>query len=348
MANVVCITGATGYLASHIVQRLLANGHQVRGTVRNLSNKEKLAPLLSLRGAAERLELVKADMMDPKGFRDMLEGCSALIHTATPVEISMDGKPPANEEEAQRMQISPAVDGTVALLKAAEAAGVKKVVLTSSISAMRASNPPPRVLDETCWSDEKYLQETLFTKGSACYNLAKTLQEREAWRLAETSRFRLITINPAVLIGPSLTPHLNFGQKVLLNLVQGRGSGHDLCQSNTVPDVYKGWVDVREVADAHVLALESDTAEGRYLLQSSIVHYADVVEAMRSHPRMSNFPKLPIDSADGCKHGATHEMNISKMRALGVQEIPFQQCIADTVESLAAGCFISAPQQGGA
>jgi len=294
------------------------------------------------------LELVKADMMDPTGFRDMLEGCSVLTHTATPVEISMDGKPPANEEEAQRMQISPAVDGTVALLKAAEEAGVKKVVLTSSISAMRASIPSPSMLDETCWSDENYLQETLFTKASACYNLAKTLQEREAWRLADTSKFRLITINPALIIGPSLTPHLNFGHKVLLNLIQGRGSGLDTCQPNTVPDVYKGWVDVREVADAHVLAVESDTAEGRYLLQSSIVHYADVVEAMRSHPQMPKFAKLPIDSTDGRKHGVTHEMNISKMRALGVQEIPFQQSVADTVEQLAAGGFISASQQGGA
>jgi len=286
--------------------------------------------------------------MDPKGFRDMLEGCSALIHTATPVEISMDGKPPANEEEAQRMQISPAVDGTVALLKAAEAAGVKKVVLTSSISAMLASNPPPRMLDETCWSDENYLQETLFTKGTACYELAKTLQEQEAWRLAETSRFKLVTINPALIIGPSLTPHLNIGQKVLLNLIQGRGFITITCQSNTVPDVYIRWVDVREVADAHVLALESVTAEGRYLLQSSIVHCVDVVEAMRSHPRMSHFPKLPIDSADGRKHADTHEMNISKMRALGVQQIPFQQSVADAVESLAAGGFISSPQQGGA
>ena len=202
--------------------------------------------------------------MAPKGFREMLQGCLALIHTATPVEISMDGKPPPNEEEVQRMQISPAVDGTVALLRAAEEAGVKKVVLTSSTSAMRASNPPPRVLDETCWSDESYLQQTLFTKWSACYNLAKTWQEREARRLAESSQFKLITINTAVLVGPSLTPQLNFGQKVLLNLIQGHGTGHDMCQANTVPDVYKGWVDVREVADAHVLALESDGAEGRY------------------------------------------------------------------------------------
>lgn len=341
MANRICVTGATGYLAAHVVKSLLANGHHVRGTVRSLRNAAKLAPLRCLPGAAEGLELVEADMMDPMSFPDMLEGCSALIHTATPVEIPLDGSLPASTvEEAQRTQISPAVDGTVALLKAAEEAGVQKVVLTASIASMRLANPPHDVLDETCWSDEDLAQELLFTKGAMCYVLAKTLQERAAWRLAETSRFKLIVINPALVIGPSLTPHLNFSLEVLLNLLKGSGTGLDTCPPNTVPDVWKGWVDVREVAEAHVLALESGHAEGRYLLQSSIAHYADVAEALRKHPQMSHYPELPVGSADGRRHAAMGEMDNSKMRALGVQEISLQQSIADSVESLDAMGFI--------
>eukprot|EP00931_Biecheleriopsis_adriatica_P116714 TRINITY_DN92323_c0_g1_i1.p1 TRINITY_DN92323_c0_g1~~TRINITY_DN92323_c0_g1_i1.p1 ORF type:complete len:258 (-),score=54.19 TRINITY_DN92323_c0_g1_i1:3-776(-) len=257
----------------------------------------------------------------------------------------MDGTPLAsNLEDAQRLQISPAVDGTVALLQAAEEEGVRKVVLTASIASMRASKPPPQVLDETCWSDESFLRGILFNTAYGCYALAKTLQEREAWRIAKASKFKLIVINPAMIIGPSLTPHLNFSLEVLPNLVKGRGAGLDPCPPNTIPDVYKGWVDVREVAEAHVLALERDDAEGRYLLQSSITHYADIVEELRKHSVLSQYPAIPVSSADGTKQVAMPKMNNSKMRALGVKEISLQKSLEDSVASLEAGGFITPPQ----
>mmetsp|Transcript_46236 Transcript_46236/g.83276 ORF Transcript_46236/g.83276 Transcript_46236/m.83276 type:complete len:210 (+) Transcript_46236:118-747(+) len=209
---------------------------------------------------------------------------------------------------------------------------------------MRASKPPPEVLDETCWSDEGFLQGILFTSAYGCYALAKTQQEREAWRIAKTSRFKFMVINPAMIIGPSLTPHLNFSLEVLLNLVKGHGAGLDICPPNTIPDAYKGWVDVREVAEAHVLALERDDSEGRYLLQSSITHYADVVEELRRHPALSHYPALPLSSADGSRQAVKPKMNNSKMRALGVKEISLQQSLADSISSLEAAGFITPVQ----
>merc|ERR1712003_181596 len=110
----------------------------------------------------------------------------------------------------------------------------------------------------------------------------------------------LVVINPALIIGPSLMPHLNFSLEALLRLVQGCGcSGLDTCRQGTVPDVYKGFVDVREVSEAHVLALESPDAHGRYLLMTSIEHYSEVVNMLREHPHLKHIPELPVDSPDG-------------------------------------------------
>jgi nucleoside-diphosphate-sugar epimerase len=337
----VCVTGATGFLAAHVVKQLLEKGHRVRGTVRSLENAEKLAPLRALPGALDALEFVKADMTDPNSFEAALRGCSALIHTATPVEVPLDGKPPASTmEEAEMLHVRPAVDGTIALLEAAAIAGIRKVILTASIASMRYAEPPHALFSEESWSDEEYARSQLLLQGNACYALVKTLQERAAWRVAEELGLKLVVINPALVIGPSLTPHLNFSLEALIRLIKGEGTGLDLCQPGTLPDVHKGWVDVREVSDAHVLAFENDDASGRYLLQSSIVHYVDVVSAMREHPKLRHYPLLPIDSSDGARHAMLQEMDNSKMKGLGVRTIPFAESISDSIDSLAACGFL--------
>jgi len=337
----ICVTGATGYLAAYIIRDLLAKGHRVRGTVRSLKNEQKLAPLRALPGAADALDLVEADMLRPSCFDAMLQGCCGLIHTACPIEIPMDGSPPASTmEEAQTKQLSPAVDGTSALLRSASSAGIGRIVLTSSIAAMRFTATPADVVSEGCWSDEAFLREQLFLSGPACYALAKTLQEREAWRLAEELGLDLVVINPALIIGPSLTTHLNFSLELLLSVLEGRGSPFDVSTAGTLPDKYKSWVDVREVSEAHVLAFEKEDAEGRYFLQSSSAHYADVVAILRKHPSLSHKPEFPIDSPDGIRESKSGKFDNSKAQRLGVNWIPLEQSVKESVDSLVAAGFI--------
>merc|ERR1712014_265915 len=102
------------------------------------------------------------------------------------------------------------------------------------------------------------------------------------------------------------------------------------------------WVDVREVSQAHVLALENDEVEARYLLQSSSAHYADIAATMRNHPSLKDFPELPLDTPDGIRHSAPGKFDNSKMKRLGVDIIPVEQSVRESVDSLVAGGFIKA------
>ena len=336
----VCVTGATGYIAVFVVRDLLAAGYHVRGTVRNRRDAAKLAPLLHLPGA-DRLDIFEADMTDPSSFDDMLRGCGGgLVHTATPIEIPLDGTPPAaTEDEAQRKQLGPAVDGTVALIRAAARQGVRKIVLTSSIGAMRVTAKPPTLFDESCWSDETLLRSLLFTKGSACYCLAKTLQEREATRLCAELDIGLCVICPALVIGPTLTPaNHNFSLAGIARIVMGQGgNGLDPCMEGTVPDVVKGFVDVREVSEAHVRALVDPAAAGRYLLQSHNAHYAEIV-ALARRTRLwlrALLRALPVDSADGRRHAIGVPFDSSRaFEGLGVTRIPLEDSVRASVGAL--------------
>ena len=339
--NTVCVTGATGYVAAFVVRDLLAAGYRVRGTVRSRSNAAKLAPLLGLPGAAERLELFEADMTDPSNFDDMLRGCGGgLVHTATPIEIPLDGTPPAaTEEEAQRKQLGPAVDGTVGLIQAAARQRVPRIVLTGSIGAMRVTKVPPAVFDESCWSDEAFLRSILFTKGSACYCLAKLLQEREATRLCGELGIALCVVCPAWVIGPTLTPaNHNFSLAGLALIVQGRGgNGLDLCAEGTTPDIIKGVVDVREVSEAHVRALVDQAASGRYLLQSHNAHYADLADlARRAKPWLRVLlPLLPVDSSDGRRHAFAVPFDSTRaFKQLGVGRVSLEDSVHASVDAL--------------
>ena len=123
-ASVVLVTGATGFIASHCVRVSLEAGLTVRGTVRSLANEAKLRHLRELPGAAERLELVEANLLDASCWAAVVKGCSHVLHVASPAPAKL----PKNEDEL----VKPAVEGTTNVLKAAHAAGVRRVVVTSS------------------------------------------------------------------------------------------------------------------------------------------------------------------------------------------------------------------------
>lgn len=143
----VCVTGATGYLASELIAQLLSTGrYMVRGTVRSLANEEKLAPLRTLSGAAERLELMEADLFDAGSFEPCIAGVMFVFHTASPFITS-------NIVDPMTQLVEPAVKGTEAVLAAAALAGVTRVVLTSSIAAVKGAAPKA---DGSCFSEDDW------------------------------------------------------------------------------------------------------------------------------------------------------------------------------------------------
>lgn len=193
--DLVLVTGASGYLASHIVKQLLEQGHRVRGTVRSLANDKKVQPLRNLvPNAKHELELVEADLMDEKSWIDAVKGCTYVIHTASPVPNYV----PKDENEV----IKPAVNGVNNVFNACvqEDSLVKRVVFTSSIAAISG---------DSYVSDKPYSETDFFeTKpDSQPYIKSKVLAEQAAWdfiKKREESKqpcFELVVINPGFIIG---------------------------------------------------------------------------------------------------------------------------------------------------
>jgi nucleoside-diphosphate-sugar epimerase len=190
----VCVTGATGFIAAFVVEKLLLRGYVVHATVRDLGNESKHAHLLAFDGAAERLKLFQADVTDFSSLAAPIASCDCVMHTATPVIIPMTGEVPQTRAEAEEAQLKPAVEGMIGVVEECRKAGVKHIVLTSSVAAIAGIAPEnmPAVLDESCWSDEDFLERT-----AAWYTLAKTIQEKKAWE-----RLCLAVCTPPTLTTP--------------------------------------------------------------------------------------------------------------------------------------------------
>jgi dihydroflavonol-4-reductase len=277
----VLVTGASGFIASRIVEQLLAKGYRVRGTVRSLEKERELAPLRALPGAADRFELVEADLLTAGAFDRAAAGCEYVMHTASP--YALDAKDP------QRDLVEPAVTGTRNLLSACERSGtIRRVVLTSSMAAITDEPESDRTLTEKDWNDKSSLERNP-------YYYSKTLAERAAWEFIKRQRpaFDLVVINPFLVIGPSLVPGLNTSNQILVDLLKGTYPG--------VVSLTWGLVDVRDVADAHVRAMETPAASGRYICAGHTGSMRAVVDLLKKNGWADGhkLPTLGLDNAAG-------------------------------------------------
>ncbi|CAI0420734.1 unnamed protein product [Linum tenue] len=290
--GVVCVTGGSGYIASWIIKLLLERGYTVKTTVRDPDDKTKTQHLLSLDGANERLQLYKADLTAEGSFDSAVDGCQAVFHTASPV-LFQTSNPQAD-------LIDPAVKGTLNVLKScAKMPSVKRVVLTSSMASVVCNRKPLSagvVIDET-WH---------------WYMLSKTLAEEAAWKFANENGIDLVAVNPGFVIGPFLQPSVNFTVEEVLRLINGvhsfiilefvfpEGKWISLyvcavafCFLNAgnrafPSDIFR-FVDVRDVANAHIQAFEVPSASGRCCVVGSMVHYTEALKIMHEL-----YPNLPL------------------------------------------------------
>lgn len=276
--QLVLVTGASGYIATWVVKYALDAGYRVRGTVRDPSNAKKVSFLRELPGASERLELVALDLekSDQAAFDKAVEGCVLVAHTASPFPAAS----PKHEDEL----IIPAVNGTVNVLKAAlKASSVKRVVVTSSVAAVgEADGGAPR--GEKDWTD-------LSKPNVGAYVKSKTLAERAAWDFMKENKpsWALATINPALVIGPSIGPEKTTSAEIGARLMDG--------QLPMLPKLSFGVVDVRDVAMAHIKALEAsdDVVSGRrFLLYERSMWFKDMASEMKKtfSPMGYKFPSM--------------------------------------------------------
>lgn len=268
----VCVTGASGFIAAHIVNQLLEKGYRVRGTVRK--SPETYAFLTNLPGATARLELFEADLLRPESFVSAVDGCHYVIHTASPYTI--------NVKNPEKDLVEPALNGTRAVLEAAIASGtIKRIVLTSSVAAITDEPDSTKVFTERDWNTRSSLHRHP-------YHYSKTLAERAAWDLIARRKpeFDLVTINPAMVIGPSIGPTINTTNAMIRDIMTGAYPG--------IMDLNWGFVDVRDVAKAHILAMENPEAKGRYLCSAGLLHMRELIELLE----LAGFRNYPLPKRD--------------------------------------------------
>ena len=244
MTNSVLLTGISGFLGGHTALQLLKNGYKVRGSVRNLDRADKVRQTLAEHGAdVSQLEFVALDLMDDNGWDDAMAGARYLQHTASPFVTSMP------EDKMER--IGPAVEGTTRAINAALKAKVERIVLTSSMAAIAYGHPANRTapFTEEDWTD-------INGPGVNAYVESKTLAEQKAWELMEKAgrRSDLAVINPSLIAGPLLDEDPGTSGAILMRFLDGSMPG--------APRFFFSLVDVRDVAEAHVKAMEMSEAGG--------------------------------------------------------------------------------------
>lgn len=279
MSNeLVVVTGASGFIAQHCLLELLRAGYRVRGTVRNQARTVHLAHTLErLSNGRGHLEFVMADLEQDDGWDAVMAGAQFVLHVASPIP----GAPPKDENEL----IRPARDGTLRVLRAAKRAGVRRVVLTSSIAAIAHGHPQDdtKVFDERDWSDA--------SQPIGAYEKSKTLAERAAWDFVESSAGgpELVVINPGYVFGPILDKHVSLSVSVVRRLLTSDVPG--------CPRLHLSCVDVRDVAALHVLALTKPEAAGqRFVCSGESAWVIDIARILKRHfgPRGYRVPTRQV------------------------------------------------------
>ncbi|KAI9094457.1 hypothetical protein K1719_026682 [Acacia pycnantha] len=321
--RVVCVTGASGFIASWLVKLLLLRGYTVKATVRDPNDTKKVQHLLELEGAKERLSLMKADLLEEGSFDSAVEGCEGVFHTASPV--SVDVKDPQTE------LIDPAVKGTLYVLKScAKSPSLKRVVLTSSMATMLFNGKPRTpevVVDETWFSNPESCYES---EHWSSYVLSKTLAEEAAWKFVKENNIDMVSVNPGTVIGPLLQPTLNTSSAAIIILLNG---------AKAFPNFTLSWVHIKDTINAHIQAFEIPSASGRYCLVQSVKHYGEIVNILRDmYPTL----QLPDKCADDKPFMPTFQVSKEKAKTLGIDEfIPFEVGLREIVESFKEKKFVS-------
>ncbi|MFZ4380311.1 MAG: SDR family oxidoreductase [Polynucleobacter sp.] len=267
----VLVTGITGYIGEHCAAALLREGYEVVGTVRSLAKADATRKAISNVTQTDNLSFVEADLLSDKGWDDAMQGCSYVLHVASPFFL----KEPQNENEL----IAPAVDGTLRVIKAAKSAEVKRLVLTSSTFAIIAGKETGKYGPQD-WSDTN--------KNIGAYAKSKTLAERAAWAEVKGSNLELAVINPGAVFGPPIGSK-DGAQNVAMmaDMIAGK--------MPMIPDMAMGMVDVRDVAKLHIAAMTKGGASGKRFIACTAepIEMSTVTQVLRD----AGYSKAPARKA---------------------------------------------------
>ena len=265
----VLVTGATGFIGLHCIHQLLNQGYAVNGSLRSPKRKDEIIEALKNKNTAiENLNLFVFNLTEDNGWDEGMQGCDYLLHIASPLSVK------AYDDD---FFVKPAVAGVKRAFKFAKKHNIKKVVLTSSVAAIIETDEEKEYFDENDWSD-------INCREISSYAKSKTMAERAAWDFIKEHQnpFELAVINPALVTGPSLTGDLGESNKAIEMVVTGK-------MPVAIPMNF-GFVDVRDVATAHILAMQNESSNGeRFALSEKDLSYKEIAKILRDN----GFKKAP-------------------------------------------------------
>ena len=330
MAETVLVTGGSGYIGGWCVVELLRRGYVVRTTVRSLAKEAAVRAMIAAEvDPGDRLTFFAAELTRDEGWDEAVAGCDYVLHVASPIGTDM----PSDPQEL----IVPAREGALRALRAAAKAGVKRVVLTSSVAA--AASPGDDITtDETVWTDPA---------DPDAYRQSKLQAERAAWDFVATHPgLELVTVNPSMVIGPVLTAENMGSVQVVWRVLAGKLPG--------IPRLGFPLVDVRDVVDLHLRAMTMAEAKGeRFIASTQFLWMSEIAAILREGlgPRAPKVPKRNVPSVvirlmsvfDRSLRRVTPSLGRKRQfssakaqRVLGWAPRPVAESVIDCAESLIA------------
>jgi len=331
MTQTVLVTGASGFIATHVIEAFLKAGFKVRGTVRSDSTAEKVRESHPEHQDALSFAIVP-DISAPGAFNEAVKGVDGVIHMASPFVL--------NANDFNKDLFDPAYNGTVSALEAVKKnnPAVKRVVITSSFASVLDTSKglrPGYNYTEADWNPMTR-EEALKTDPTNAYLVSKTIAERAAFDFIEKEKpnFSVTTLLPPMVYGPlaadqSSMEKLNTSSADFYRLIDG--------STKEVPETgFYAYVDVRDVAKAHLLAYTTEAAANqRYAVSGGPYTYQRFVDIIRA-----KFPELRDSTPEGNANEASpdvYSLDTSKIkRELGLEFLPIEETVVDTVNSLLA------------
>ncbi|KAI4296128.1 hypothetical protein L6164_036112 [Bauhinia variegata] len=322
MAEVVCVTGANGFIGSWLTRTLLEDSRytSIHASIFPGSDPSHLFTLHP--DAQTRIKVFEVDILDAASVSRAIDGCTGVFHVASPCTLE-------DPQDPQKELVLPAVQGTLNVLEASKRFNVKRVVVTSSISALvpNPNWPPNKPFDESSWTDLEFCKSR-----EKWYPVSKTLAEKAAWEFAEKNGLDVVSIHPATCLGPLLQAQLNASCAVLQKLLQG--------SPDTQEHYWLGAVHVKDAAKAQVLIFETPKASGRYLCTNGIYQFSDFAKRVsRLYPDfpVHSFPTVTQPGLMACENAA------KRLIDLGFVFTPIEDAVREAAESLMAKGFLKKP-----
>lgn len=338
MSKTILITGATGYIGAWTVKMALEKGYTVHATVRDLKDKNKYQFLQNIANNSKgSIKFFEADLLKEGSFEEAMKNCDWVFHIASPFTLRF--------KDAEKELLIPALKGTENIIKTANKnLNIKNVIVTSSVAAVCGDNKDMADLGLSEFNEDYF--NTTSSATHQPYSYSKIIAEKKAWELSlEQNHYHLKVINPGFVLGPSISKNSNSES---LNFMKDILSGKFLIGA---PDLMFGFVDVRDVAKAHILAAENNDFTGRCIVVNqnyNVIQLAKVIANFYPHKwKLPKFkaPKFLLKlvatlfgvTAKFIENNVGHPVYFNSDKSkkiLGLQYIPIQNTLKDMIESL--------------